>query len=89
MIKDSQKIIKGAKNRVGADMKTKLEVVRAETEAIKTAEHKVSGWMQRKLHLQSGFKLWSGNAKETIQLRGLWRRWIMKVEGRHGTAVST
>ena len=57
-------------------MKTKLEVVRVEVENIKTAEQKVSTWTQRKLHLQSGFKLWSGNVKETFRIQGLWRRWM-------------
>lgn len=89
VIADSKKIIKGAKTRLGADMKTKLEVVRTEAETIKTAEQKVSNWAQRKMHLQTGFKHWSGNVKETFRIKGLWRRWMKKVEGRHGTAVST
>lgn len=89
MIRDSQKIIQGAKTRVGADIRTKLDVVRNEAETIKSAEQNVSGWMQRKLHLQTGFRHWSSNVKDTFHINGLWRSWMKSVEGRHGTAVST
>ena len=90
VIKDSKRAINGAKGEVGMGIRERLEKVRMEQENIRSAEGQAGAWALRKLALSEavskrvgvfGWRLRTGN--------GLWRSKMNKIEGRHGTSVST